>query len=186
MGVTYHKYISQGRCGQCGKLNDRENRKLCSECSAKDVKTQLATKRFMLQIGICPVCKKNKILGDERSCPECRAKGAENKAQIRENDRESYNQYMRIYHKQIYEKRKQQGLCTKCGKPLNDRKYFTCEKCRMKKSKPINANYTDPRIKRVEQGLCYWCNQPQKKGYKVCEEHYQMNVEKSRKSRGVT
>lgn len=180
MGSTYWKFIEQGKCGQCGKKNDRENLRLCSECGAKDVKTQIATKKFLLQMGICPVCKRERILGDEKSCPECRAKGAEYKAQIREENREEYNEYMKNYHKQMYEKRKQQGLCTRCGKPLNDKRYTTCGKCRQKNTKLRNVSYTDPRKKRVEQGLCYWCGKPQKQGYKVCEEHYQMNVEKAR------
>lgn len=32
-------------------------------------------------------------------------------------------------------------------------------------------------------GLCYFCDNPVKKGYKVCEKHYQMNIEKAEKGR---
>ena len=31
---------------------------------------------------------------------------------------------------------------------------------------------------REQQGVCHFCDRPAKPGYKVCEEHYQMNIEK--------
>ena len=30
-----------------------------------------------------------------------------------------------------------------------------------------------------KEGLCFFCDNPVKSGYKVCEEHYQMNVKKA-------
>lgn len=33
------------------------------------------------------------------------------------------------------------------------------------------------RKERYKQGLCYFCDNPIKIGYKVCEYHYQKNVE---------
>ena len=36
------------------------------------------------------------------------------------------------------------------------------------------------RAERHTKGLCYFCDKPIKQGYKVCEEHYQRNVDMSR------
>lgn len=177
MGTMYHKYIAAGKCGQCGKENDRKDKKTCSECGKKDSAYQSETKKFMLEIGICPACKKNKILGKEKTCPECKAKGAKYKAKSREQDREKYNDYMRNYQRAQYQERKNKGICTRCGK----RKVTKGSRCDYCKSKAqTGVLITKNGKERVENGLCYWCGQPQKKGYKVCEKHYQMNVNKAR------
>ena len=42
---------------------------------------------------------------------------------------------------------------------------------------------TSNRSERTKKGLCYFCNNPVKEGYKVCEKHYQMNIEKAEKGR---
>lgn len=177
MGTMYHKYITAGKCGQCGKENDRKDRKTCSECGKKNSDYQNETKRFMLEIGICPICKKYRILGGERSCPECRAKEAEYKTKLRERDREKYNNYMKSYQKAQYQERKNKGICTRCGK----RKVTSgsrCDYCKAKTQTGILV--TENGKERVKNGLCYWCGEKQKQGYKVCEKHYQMNLEKAR------
>lgn len=177
MGIAYHKYIAKGRCGQCGKLNDRKNRKTCSACAKKDIEYQTQAKRFALSIGICPKCKKNKLFGDERSCPECKAVDASCKSKAREEHREEFNEYMRNYHKIQYQKRKEQGVCTRCGK-RNAVNGTRCEYCKGKAKQNNTGAFNGE--KRVSAGLCYWCGKPQKPGYKICEKHYQMNVEKAR------
>lgn len=80
--------------------------------------------------------------------------------------------------KELYEKRKIQNLCPRCGKQNNDNKYIYCIRCR-------NKIITKPRTKkeeRIKKGFCIWCDTPVKPGYKICEEHYQMNCEKAKKS----
>ena len=39
------------------------------------------------------------------------------------------------------------------------------------------------RKERYKQGLCYFCDNPIKDGYKVCEMHYRMNIEKANSSK---
>ncbi len=130
---------------------------------------------FYLSLGICPICKKYRLFGTEKSCPECRCKSAAYKSEIRERDREKYNAYMRIEHKSLYERRKADGMCPKCGKHRPRKGYVMCVKCQNRK----RLRYRTEKRSR-EEGECYFCREPVKCGYKVCEKHYQMNVEKAR------
>lgn len=180
MSSTYHKNIAEGRCGQCGKINDRPNRAVCSECAKKDVINQTETRNWYRDHGYCPRCKKNKLMGQEKTCVECRAKGAERLEIKRESDRKAYNDSMSSYHKSLYNRRKEQGLCPVCGKANKDKRYVTCNICRNKKN-----SRTKPKTlkdERIKNGLCIWCDSPVKDGYKICEIHYQMNCEKSKKA----
>ena len=80
------------------------------------------------------------------------------------------------------------GICTRCKKRKADYGYKTCKTCRVKQNNTrrkrkenIRANngYV-PRHERYTIGLCMSCDNPIKPGYKVCEEHYQMNVKNAR------
>lgn len=132
---------------------------------------------FYRRIGICPKCQKNVLMGDEKSCPECRAKDATYKALLREYNREEYNSYMRSYHRHLYEERKRNNICTTCGKRNAESGYQTCDMCR---SKRLNRRRVKNCTKsRFERGLCRFCDNPVEKGYKVCEHHHRMNIEKA-------
>lgn len=180
MSSTYHKNIAEGRCGQCGKINDRLNRAVCSECAKKDVINQTETRNWYRDHGYCPRCKRNKLMGSEKTCVECRAKDAERLEIKRESDRKAYNDSMSSYHKSLYNRRKEQGLCPVCGKVNKDKRYITCNSCRNKKnSRTIHKTLRD---KRERNGLCIWCDRPVKEGYKICKTHYQMNCEKAKKA----
>lgn len=180
MSSTYHKNIAEGRCGQCGKINDRPNRALCSECTKKDIERQTEIRKWYREQGFCPKCKKNKLMGDEKTCVECRAADANLHQKIRDNNTKAYNAHMATYHKSLYDKRKEQGLCPVCGKPNKDKRYITCPICRDKKNRRTQPKFL--REERIKNGLCIWCDNPVKNGYKICEKHYQMNCEKAKKS----
>lgn len=92
------------------------------------------SRRFFTSIGICPRCGKNKLFGDEKSCPECRAKESqyESKRWVEQHDKrlsDRKKSFNRLYHE-----RKQQGICVKCGKRNADEKHVTCEWCRKKEN----------------------------------------------------
>lgn len=42
---------------------------------------------------------------------------------------------------------------------------------------------TSNRREHVEKGLCFFCDNPVKEDYKVCEKHYWMNIENAAKGR---
>ena len=89
-------------------------------------------RRYYASIGKCPYCHgRNKLFGDEKMCPECRAKSWE------------YSNYYKQNHPEFAEKTRQSArdkrisraennLCITCGQPLTDTRYKSCEKCRFK------------------------------------------------------
>ena len=89
-------------------------------------------------------------------------------------DVEKYNERQKAWRKARYEKDKKNGICTRCRKRKADPGYSTCAFCRetMRRARVKMPERTG----RYEQGLCFFCDNPVKPGYKVCEMHYQKNV----------
>src|SRR5699024_12845118 len=70
------------------------------------------------------------------------------------------------------------------GKRKATEGYTTCAMCREKDNASRRArNGVSDRSERIDKGICYFCNNPVKTGYKVCEKHYQMNIENEAKGR---
>lgn len=135
-------------------------------------------KRYYKRIGRCPYCLKEKIYGDEKSCPECRAKNAE---YSKKRDRVHYNKVHAEWSKKVYEERKSKGLCVRCGKNRAKEGQCRCEACIAKDSK--SRSIRTWHLSRYERGLCRFCNNPLEPGYKVCKYHHQQCIEKSRSRR---
>ena len=172
---------SNGLCINCGSPLDREGLR-CKKCCEKRSKWEREHRQWYLSHKICPRCGKNDLMGDETICPECRAKSVNNSLKNREKD--EYNVYQRNWSKSTYQKRKESGICTRCGKRKATQGLTTCAMCRARdnETRRIRKGFSD-RSDRSKIGLCYFCDNPVKKGYKVCEKHYQMNIEKAEKGR---
>ena len=172
---------SNGLCIDCGNPLDREGLR-CKKCCEKRSKWEREHRQWYLSHKICPRCGKNDLMGDETICPECRAKSVNNSLKNREKD--EYNVYQRNWSKSTYQKRKESSICTRCGKRKATQGLTTCAMCRARdnETRRIRKGFSD-RSDRSKIGLCYFCDNPVKKGYKVCEKHYQMNIEKAEKGR---
>lgn len=172
---------SNGLCIDCGNPLDREGLR-CKKCCEKRSKWEREHRQWYLSHKICPRCGKNDLMGDETICPECRAKSVNNSLKNREKD--EYNVYQRNWSKSTYQKRKESGICTRCGKRKATQGLTTCAMCRARdnETRRMRKGFSD-RSDRSKIGLCYFCDNPVKKGYKVCEKHYQMNIEKAEKGR---
>lgn len=170
----------RGLCIKCGEPLDREGVH-CIKCREILNKSRNETKQWYKDNGICPRCGQNNLFGDEKVCIECNAIAyAYNIQRANRLGREYCNQKQAEYHKIRYHKNSEQGICTRCGKRNADYGYKTCGICRAKDRKRKRAKYGKPeRSERYKQGLCYFCDNPVKEGYKVCEKHYQMNIEKA-------
>ena len=174
----------QGLCLKCGNPLDREGT-YCAECRKIINEEVQETRHWYQNHGICPQCRNNNLFGDEKVCPECSAKAYEYAMRSRERlGKEHYNLQQAELHKNQHHKRIKLGICTRCGKREADAGYKTCGICRVKTRNYKRLKYGKPsRSERYKQGLCYFCDNPIKDGYKVCEKHYQMNVEKSNSSK---
>lgn len=172
---------SNGLCINCGSPLDRAGMR-CKKCCEKRSKWEREHRQWYLSHKICPRCGKNDLMGNETICPECRAKEVNNTLKNRKTD--EYNVYQRNWSKSTYQKRKEAGICTRCGKRKATQGLTTCAMCRARdnETRRIRKGFSD-RSDRSKIGLCYFCDNPVKKGYKVCEKHYQMNIEKAEKGR---
>lgn len=168
----------QGLCIDCGKELDRDGIR-CVECNAKHNDRNNTDRKWYKENKICPICRIETLFGDEKSCPECRSKSYE--IVMRSRNRlglEHYNSIQSEWKKKEHRKRIEQGICTRCGKRNAEQGYKTCGICRAKTRNYKRIKYGKPdRNERYMQGLCYFCDNPIKIGYKVCEYHYQKNVE---------
>lgn len=174
------KRKANGLCIDCGNVLDR-NGVRCVKCNEKNNKESKEDRKWYRENGICPRCRKNIILGTENVCPECSAYAYEITMNSRERlGKEHYNKVHKEWSKRTHHEMIQKGICTRCRKRKADYGYKTCGICREKGRKYKRVKYGKPdRSERCEQGLCYFCDNPIKDGYKVCEKHYKMNVEKS-------
>lgn len=169
----YEERKANNLCTRCGKPLDRQGA-LCTACKDKYTAYSRDIYKKLQAVGICPRCGKNLLYGDEKSCIECRAKSAKATAKMRTADVKKYNERQKAWRKARYEKDKENGICTRCRKRKADPGYSTCAFCR---ETMRNARVKMPeRTGRYEQGLCFFCDNPVKPGYKVCEMHYQQNV----------
>lgn len=114
-----------------------------------------------------------------------RTEGQESRKPLTREQKARYGERFRKQQNLLYKERLRSGICTRCGKRKATNGYVTCAICRNKNAdlKRVRSK-TSPRSERVQNGLCYFCDNPVKTGYKVCEKHYQMSVENVKKKEG--
>lgn len=167
----------QGLCLSCGNPLDRDGT-YCTPCLKEKNETQRLDRHFYQEHGICPRCRKNELFGDEKNCPECAAKEYSIIMPKRTENREHYNELHKEWSKKEYDRRKEVGICTRCGKRKAENGHYTCGICREKERRYKRKRYGKPnRSDRIEEGLCYFCDNHVKSGYKVCEKHYQRMID---------
>lgn len=167
--------ISNKICVDCGKPNDSENSKYyCKACNEKRNKSSKETYKAYQKNKVCPMCRINKLFGDEKICVECRVKDLERHEKLRKEKSEHYNNVSKISNRKLRTNRKINGLCVRCGNKLNDLRYSNCEMCRQKENTKKRIQYIPKVTGKTIEGLCINCSNPVKEGYKVCEHHYQI------------
>lgn len=192
----YHDRVKNGLCPCCGKPVDRYA-VYCSKCAEKLNARSREYRRtpealeqyhahqriydrekreYLKEIGVCK-CGKEVAIGFT-SCPDCLEKDRQKKEQKRVSNRQEYNEYMKEYRKNQTQKRRAEGLCTRCGKKLTDTSKATCAECRVKMRKQKNKRNAGkiPRSEWIENGMCYHCGKPVMDGKKVCPECYERNM----------
>lgn len=88
-------------------------------------------RHYYQSIGRCPRCHgKNKLMGNEKNCPECRAKLWEYGNKYKETHPEFVKKKQQM-DRDRRNYRKEHHLCVNCGEPLGDSNYKNCDKCRV-------------------------------------------------------
>lgn len=139
---------------------------------------QAINKRYYKRIGYCPKCNgKNKLLEGENCCPDCASKQY---AYSLKRDRNHYNEVHKEWSRKAYQKAKEEGICVRCLKRKAD--YGArCSICAMKMAE--SRRIRKHKESRFERGLCRWCDNPVEEGYKVCEYHHQVQIERAKRSK---
>ena len=156
---------AKGLCTYCGKPVDRDGM-LCTECLEKTKIYNAERREILIASGICPICGKNNIFPNEKSCPECKARSANNLAKSLEK-RVDYN-------RSVYEKRKEAGLCPRCGKNKPKEGGKWCEECLAKKRRWYKRKArVDVRAEWKSELCCMRCGKPERvEGKELCPDCY--------------
>lgn len=104
-----------------------------------------ANREYYLSRGLCPKCNgRRRLAPGRRSCEVCAKENREIK-------------------RRTHERRIAEGLCTQCGKPLDDRAHKTCEACRQRnyaKRSDLDREANKARYEAyLEKGICPGCGQ---------------------------
>ena len=169
------------KCVKCGKPNENKY-VLCDSCREKRKVYVNETRKWYQQNGICPRCGKEKLHGDEKNCLGCTTKSYIYMIQTR--DKEHYNETHREWSRRTHHEFIANGICTRCRKRKADYGFKTCGICRAKiaESRRLRRPAKLSKSERAEIGLCYFCSDPVKPGYKTCQRCYDRNVENAKKA----
>lgn len=86
----------------------------------------MTDRRFFQSIGICPVCCKEKLFGEEKECQQCQAKRYARVIKWRKE----HPGYDKLKRMQTYYKHIANHECSICGTKLDtDYKFKSCPKC---------------------------------------------------------
>ena len=93
--------------------------------------------RFYKSLGICPVCRTNRLAPGKNQCFDClersRAYSARKRGAMTEDERRESNERIRTMKRELYARRRAEGVCTRCGKgPLYDGTTM-CMECAIKR-----------------------------------------------------
>lgn len=155
-------YLSRkesGLCPRCGSILDRDGH-YCNECLVKVRIYYRESRNFYREQHVCTECGKVKVPESEKTCPECRAKRYEHRKPLTYYQKNSYGERFRNQQKNLYQQRKEQGICTRCGKRNAMPNKAKCGICLEKDAEAHRRKRFDaPNIKeyRKENHLCYYC-----------------------------
>lgn len=174
----YRRRKENSLCVRCGEKNEMSGI-FCAECKEKDNETKRSNYRYFISIGICPRCHREKLYGDERACPMCRAYQSERRKKL---DKEYTNEIRRRSGRKIYAESSAKGICTRCNKRKAAEGMKSCKMCAEKNRvyRMIRRGGI-PRSERPNYGLCYFCGEKAEEGQKVCIKCHEKITEANRK-----
>lgn len=144
---------------------------MCLSCAEKQKLYQRETRAYLRNLGLCPRCGKNKLLGDGKECPECSAMMYE----INKKTRERRGITAMDYYRKDIKRLKEQGLCRGCRHRKVAEGHTYCSFCLAKKrekSKEYRRKKDKAGLERSERpnyGFCYTCGNPLNREGRVCK-----------------
>lgn len=155
----YRSRKENGLCPRCGKPLDRDGH-YCNRCLEMEKIYRRGNREFYREHHICTECGRVKVPGGERTCPECRARRDKYRKPLTNEQKEKYGEHFNEQQKSLYWQRKEQGICTRCGKRATMAGKAKCGICLDKDAESHRKIYYQrPGIReyRKENHLCYYC-----------------------------
>lgn len=177
------KKKAEGLCIYCGTNKAREGKVSCQECADKQNAKKRETYKRMQEMGLCECGAK--LIGQEKTCPMCKAKKANATARwldkMTEEEKIKHKQEMRETSKARRDRWREEHRCITCGRKISDEDtHKTCPLCREIARNKAHLRY---KPKRKEIGTCAFCNNPVYKDSRVCEKHYKIACERAEHAR---
>lgn len=121
-------------------------------------------------------------------CPDCLAKHTMYKYRNppTKEQKKRYADRLSKQQKILYQIRKEQGICTKCGKRKAVPGKAKCGVCLEKdaeRQRRKSFNRPNIREERIKNHLCLWCGKAAVENNKYCEECLQKCVENGKKAK---
>ena len=142
---------------------------------------------FLTELGLCHRCRKQKVAPEKKFCFECLEK-------IREENARKYDpEYAKTYQKrrrQIYQEKKEKGICVRCSKPATHGLYCYEHSIQDKRRSQQRAEQRKRERherglvpeQRKKMGMCLWCGRPAIPGKECCEIHSEKFSEAGKKA----
>lgn len=154
-------------CFVCGKPSF--GKYYCPECKAKYAQSKKEERMFYISRGICPICRQEDAFGGRQTCYKCWEK-------LSDSAKDNYEKYKDKALPKLYAKRKirtqyrkENSLCVRCGKKVDDLRFSNCSTCRIReRNRQANKKGSIPRNMRVELGFCYICGDKREDGKRLC------------------
>lgn len=205
--ARYQRRKAQHCCIQCGKQDARtlQGQIYCAACHDKRWKKHVkykterkdeirarekADREFLRENSLCIRCrsKDSYTLAGRALCAECAKFERERAKARRERDPAAHAERCRKYRQLMIDK----GLCTRCGRKLQDLKHKECEQCRnirrIQQEKYRRRKNPDTIRPRGSFGVCSMCNKnmaiPGKKVCPECREILLKNLKKCNAAHG--
>ena len=176
------KLQAQGLCPVCRKPMDREGYS-CSECLAKENERHKDDVKRLIELGFCRVCQKNKTVPNSSYCDACLQRMYVYNRQRYIDNPEYFREANRNSQRKMYRNRKENGICTRCGKRKAKEGKAKCQICLNEDAERHAIRYEGITCSdRAELGICRFCDNPVKDGYRTCEKHYQMCCDAAKKA----
>lgn len=185
MSMTlYYKRKEKGLCTKCGDIA-REGKTTCKKCLDRDIEHNKERRAKLKLLGLCISCGHEEAEPNKTKCWECAEKD-----RIASENRRKKPEIKKIvaeYDKDRYQRNKENGICTHCGKKPKE-KGLVCISCHNKKL-ANQRRYKDrhgierdlSRSERIAYGMCYICGKNAMQGKGVCEEHYKQREDSIKK-----
>jgi len=153
----YRSRTDNGLCPKCGNVLDREGH-YCSACLEKFNEYHRGNKKFYREHHICTECGKVAVFGDDKICPECRAKMNNRRKPLTDDQKNVTERNSKKQQKSLYQKRKEKGICTRCGKRKASPGKTKCGIC-LSKDAEMHRMSRISKVERKNYGFCYICGE---------------------------